>query len=710
MSKLNTQSPQEPAYFTWTTEKEKAKVFANMPMIDEHIAVPKSRAAYLDTFRNIDTNVSVRDGFGSSDYYYMRPDEAVPRGQKEIIRQCRLGSQNNGLVNNIITLMAEFACQGVDVVCSVPKHQKLYRAWFKKIHGKERSERFLDHLYRDGNVVVKRSTTKLKSKDIEKLRQAYGADIEYPNEIPVNKRDVPIKYTFLDCMALEVIGGELAAFTGKYNFALKISPNLRNMLSQPGNEEFKALLPKDLLNGISEGKFAQNIIPLDNDKLSYFFYKKDDWRIWARPMIAAILDDLKDLEKMKLADRATLDGIISQVRLWKLGSLAEKIYPNPAMMARLADILLNNTGGGVIDLIWGPDIELIESKAETYKSLGMDKYQPIYTSIFQGVGVPPTLTGASTQSGFTNNAISFKTLIERLTYGRNLLTEFWQQELNLFQRAMGIKTPAKVKYRKMTLVSEDIIYKIMLDLVDRGIYSEESLMEMMEEDFDLEKNRLRRIKKERDGGRTPRRGGPWNDAEFKESVEKLGIQGGTVAPEQVVDIKPKPDGVKTKMDLTLEMNAERIKQQKQSGVPGQGRPKNAKDKVKRKTKVVRPRTSADYGIVNAWTTSAQKQISDILTPMILEVYNKNNLRQLSNAEAEEFETIKFGVLFGLEPFSEINLETVSAIVNNTPTLPFLAQGIYEEMIQQYTETRKQPTVEELRQFQASVYTLLALGD
>ena len=68
---------------------------------------------------------------------------------------------------------------------------------------------------------------------------------------------------------------------------------------------------KDIKNGVKD-------IPLEDDRLSIFYYKKDDWRQWANPMIYAILDDIIMLEKMRLADLSALDGAISNIRLWTL--------------------------------------------------------------------------------------------------------------------------------------------------------------------------------------------------------------------------------------------------------------------------------------------------------------------------------------------------------------------------------------------------------
>ena len=54
------------------------------------------------------------------------------------------------------------------------------------------------------------------------------------------------------------------------------------------------MLPPDILKAIEDG---QRIIPLDPEKVSVHYYKKDDWLVWANPMIYAILDDIIMLGK-----------------------------------------------------------------------------------------------------------------------------------------------------------------------------------------------------------------------------------------------------------------------------------------------------------------------------------------------------------------------------------------------------------------------------
>jgi len=106
------------------------------------------------------------------------------------------------------------------------------------------------------------------------------------------------------------------------------------------------------------------------EQIRVFHYKKDDWLEWAYPMIYAIMDDVILLEKLRLADIAALDGAISQIRIFKLGSLEHKIAPSRAAASKLAEILESHTGVGTIDLVWGPDIELIESSTQVHQFLG----------------------------------------------------------------------------------------------------------------------------------------------------------------------------------------------------------------------------------------------------------------------------------------------------------------------------------------------------
>ena len=121
---------------------------------------PLAEVAYID----IEPNRSVRNGFLREDYDSFRPGESVSNKQKKIIKMSMQAYDRVGIIRNVIDLMSDFASQGLTLVHPNRTIEKFYRKWFIQVGGVDRSERFLNYLYRCGNVVVKRRTAKLNQK------------------------------------------------------------------------------------------------------------------------------------------------------------------------------------------------------------------------------------------------------------------------------------------------------------------------------------------------------------------------------------------------------------------------------------------------------------------------------------------------------------------------------------------------------------------
>ena len=151
-----------------------------------------------------------------------------------------------------------------------------------------------------------------------------------------------------------------------------------------------------------------------------------------------------------------------------------------------------------MELVWGPELTYSESNSQVYKFLGSEKYQSVLNSIYAGLGVPPTLTGiAGNGGGFTNNFISLKTLVERLQYGRDQLVKFWERELEIVRKAMGFRKSAHIVFDQMSLSDEAAEKNLLIQLADRDIISQETILERFKEVPSVEKVRLKREQKER---------------------------------------------------------------------------------------------------------------------------------------------------------------------------------------------------------------------
>jgi len=591
--------------------------------LDAYEGVSKASHFYRD-FIDIEPNRSVRPSFGYNDYYAFRPEEQVPTKQKKIIKMCMDAYDKVGIIRNIIDLMGDFGCQGINIVHENESVEKFFKQWFKKIDGKERSERFLNNLYRTGQAIVYKSYANI-TPDITKYIKSMANDITV--ELPeIERNQIPWRYNFFNPLNIDMKNGNINMFLGVRNYEIDSGAFLDNFKEGSIPAHVIDTLPPNVKQAIKRG---EKKIELDKERLSISYYKKDDWQRWANPLVYAILDDIVMLEKMRLADMSALDGAISNIRLWTLGNLDHKILPNKTAINKLRNILASNVGGGTMELVWGPELSYSESNSQVYKFLGSEKYTSVLNSIYAGLGVPPTLTGMAGQSGgFTNNFISLKTLVERLQYGRDQLTKFWEREIEIVRKAMGFRKPAHIVYDQMSLSDESSEKNLLIQLADRDIISHETILERFKEVPSVEKMRLKREDKARNADKLPEKASPFHNPNKEFEMEK--------------------------MDKQAEIN-EKVAERKESQKPvnPNGRPPNKLDEGPRQKRRETPRSKPGVAELILWANKSYDNISDNLNKAFLSIANKKNMRSLTKAEVSDLEKIKLDVLLNIKPMSEL---------------------------------------------------------
>jgi hypothetical protein len=652
-----------------------------------------SASASSRTFLSMEPGLSVRDSYSKNSYYGFRPGEEPPNHQQDIIQRCMSAYDKVGIIKNVIDLMGDFGSQGISLVHSDPNAQKFYRRWWEEIGGSERSERFLNNLFRTGNVIVKRRYVKLTKVNQRTLTKG-DEDLKYLEE-KMSTRRIPFVYNFLNPTTIEVDGGDTALFSGDKKYFVKISKKIRDEFKKK-NSTLKNL-PVDIINAL---KNNQERIELKPETIEVFHYKKDDWQLWAYPMINPILDDITMLEKMKLADMSALDGAISNIRLWRLGDLEHKILPTKAAIDKLRDVLATNVGGGTMDLVWGPEIDFKESNSQVYKFLGNEKYGPVLNSIYAGLGIPPTLTGIAGQSGgFTNNFISLKTLIERLEYGRNMLSKFWNGEIRKVQKAMGFKNPAYIHFDHMILSDDSSEKALLIQLADRDVISLETVRERFGENEEIETARVKRESRARESYKIPPKAGPYHNAQQEDEFNKIALNKDQISIEQVSRVKRNPQA-----PIGQEPGTNPKSENPKQPSPENGRPKNARDTKPRKQRRVNPRTNPGKASALIWAISAQKKIADSLLPSFLAHCNKKDSRTLTKSQSNEFELLKLSVLSHLELFQEITDEVILGILESEPNLtPLILSEIASLKQDFFNSNSKEPSLEEMRQIYCFAY-------
>ena len=628
-------------FSTWTDQDSSSKEqalseFSNN--VDSYAGLGKTTGSSYRHFIDIESNRSVRPGFNASDYYAFRPGEAVPNQQRRIIKMCMDAYDKVGIIRNVIDLMGDFGSQGIQIVHRDKSVEKFYQQWFNYVNGKERSERFLNNLYKTGNVIIYRSYADI-TPQLRNYMKALSSDIkvEVPEATP---NEIPWRYNFFNPLTVKRKYGNLSLFMGLKNYTITTNSFFDKFKVGDIPDHVIESLPVNIKQSLLRG---ERDIPLEADRLGIYYYKKDDWRQWANPMIYAILDDIIMLEKMRLADMSALDGAISNIRLWTIGSLDHKILPNKAAINKLRDILSSNVGGGTMELVWGPELSFQESSTDVHKFLGSEKYTSVLNSIYAGLGVPPTLTGmAGNGGGFTNNFISLKTLVERLQYGRDILIKFWEKELEIVRRAMGFRYKAHIQFDQMSLADEAAEKNLLIQLADRDIISHETLLQRFKEIPQVENIRIKRELSKRDTV-GPEKAGPFHPPPKPSEMDDK--------PSKPVDLPPSPD------DKTTDVN-----------VDG-GRPLFKQDDGPRKKRTEKPRSTPSVAEAFVYAEESWAKVSDVITKAFLNVNKKKNLRQLTKGQFNDLEQLKLDVFTNFNIGDEVSETTIFNSLNSNVKMP-----------------------------------------
>jgi len=692
-------------YHTWSNEKEKREIFSSKTVSQSIESYGGVSQGYLRSRESYDYDGSktIRSQYNSADYYYHKNLEEPPKKLQDSIFTCNQVYNDNGLVRSVIDMMADFTVQGLRVEHRDPKIQSFINEWMKYVDFNSVSERISNTLYRIANCPIYITYGQV---GIRNQREWSKADTEIREREIKNKR-IPLNYNILNPLSIEVIGGDNPILTNTPTYGIKVTHSMRSDMQILINSMGKMNLTTEDQKKILLG---QDFIPLKEESLVMLYYKKDSWLKWSRPMIHSILKPLFTLEKMRLADNKALDGAISQIRLWTLGSFDHNIYPTEAGINKLRSILSNVGTGETMDVIWGPELSFKESDSKAYNFLKSDKYDQVMKEIYSGLGVPPSLTGGQNTQSSNNNSVSMKTLIERLEYGRRILQRFWEEQFSVLKTALKWKHSAVISFDYKVLSDENLERKILIDLWDRNVISTEKLRQLCGRDPKLEELRVRSEHKKIENGTNPMRSSPYHNPNINAELKKIILNQGGVAPSEVgLTLKKKKDGEETNLERVTKLTPKNVNSptmQKKTG--GDGRPFGSKDSSKR-IRNEKPRRStaqlSSFISLFNWANDIQEELGSKLSTLYLNELGKTKLTSLTRSEADIFESLKLSVLCSMKPYEELTDKSLAKKLKDKSFDDDIL--LYIEGLKRVFESThdRQPTIKELRQINSSAYAV-----
>lgn len=588
------------------------------------------------------TYVTTQPEFNKTDYYNGRPSQSIAQDINAIMAQCEDIYWKTGALRSIVEFISEFIVDGLELVHEDESIQNFYRTWARKTLLVDRAEQFCRHLYRSGNVIVRRYTSEITVPERNQMMD--NVLLASYNKLPKKKRgEIPVKYVFYKPSAVKLVGDAMGAWSEEKIYGLDIPSKDFARLSSPRTDLEKEVwesIPKEVKESLKQNQSFYIRYPLPKDKIYVAHYKKDDSEVWAYPLIYAVLQTLLFNQNLLMAKTASLEGWHNLIRIWKLGDHTQGILPPKGAANKLTGILENNIGGGKMDLIWDSMISMEEYYPPVEKLAALQEDKSAILLLF---GIPEELAGGiMDKSGSNSSSIRLKNFAKKLDAGRREVKTWILNEIDMIHRNMGFETRPHVRFNNDDLMDEKVYYDLLRELSDRNILSAETLLERIEEVPSIERARIKKRQEMIDSGELPSQASPFHNPNLEVQAE--------------LDMK--------KMRFEAKNATNEVNKKVDSGK--NGRPYGVKDGS--------PRKRGNNKVNKAELLTYGNQLLDFIdkkvTSLYLETINIDNCRQLTNDQKNKLDGLKTTLFASINPGTPINDDIIRNNIDKDLVIEF----------------------------------------
>ena len=370
---------------------------------------------------------------------------------------------------------------------------------------------------------------------------------------------------------------------------------------------------------------------------------KADYENWATPQILPAVKEVQFKRMLRQGEVSAMESMKHMITLIKLGDTKEGFIPTEEQIERVAAALAG--GSQSHHLIWDDLIEGQVLQPNIGNIFDPKKYEQVDKDIYASLGVSENVfTG---NASYSNSFLTVKLLLEKLETIRNQLGSWLRVELKKIADAMKFKRLPMVQWGFMSLRDENAERKLFLDLYDRGVVSEQTLLERFGTDFDIETERQklsREIKK---------------SLNVNEEGEKPNVQ--VMMPRGPFIKEPKPAPPVGKPGEKKDENP------KPAGrPPGTGTPLTKQ----RDTKPQGLASIAKLQEVSEFAKSALSTVTSILTNEVITANEVKDSRSLTKAQKVDLEELILMTFASIEPNkSDFNQDLVYKAISTNVVTP-----------------------------------------
>lgn len=479
---------------------------------------------------------------------------------------------------------------------------------------------------------------------LERVQSGTRNNPDNPRDLKKNKKGlIPWDYVSLNPLQMEPRGSR---FANEHYWVMLLSTRDMKPLSRFMSYRYytdisttKVNLPEIFqgkLKATKPGSPYAAELRLDEERLSVIQdVTKADYEEWATPQIYPAHKEVSFKRLMRQAEISAMESLKHAITLIKLGDVKEGFIPTEEQIERVAAAL---AGGSQVhhfihdDLIQG---EMLQP--DIGKIMDPKKYTQVDKDIYAALGVSESvMTG---NGSFANSFMSIKLLLEKLETIRCKLENWLRVEIKKIADAMKFRRLPIIKWGLMNLRDENAERKLWLDLYDRGIVSDESMLERFGTDFDVETERQKYEKKVKE---ELNKGIKKDDNTFRSPVM---VSQGPFKRGALEPPKPKPAGVAGRPVKT--------------GTP---------QKKKRNTKPQGMSAIRKFQQYRDFAASALKTISEVATQLTVDAQEIRDSRSLTKAQKADLEKMITYALAALDPETPFSKDLVYDVLKGNDSI------------------------------------------
>jgi len=404
-------------------------------------------------------------------------------------------------------------------------------------------------------------------------------------------------------------------------------------------EIFKGKLNPVAKNKQQAGYAAE--LQLDESRLSVIQdVTKADYEDWATPQIYPAHKEVMFKRMMRQGEISAMESLKHMITLIKVGDTKEGFAPTEAQLERVAAALAG--GSQTHHLVWDDLIEGQVLQPNLQNIFDPAKYEEINKDIYAALGISESvMTG---QGSYANSFLSIKLLLEKLETLREIIEDWLRVELKKIAEVMKFKRLPQIKWGLMSLRDENAERKLWLDLYDRGIISDTTMLEQFGEDFDVE---LERQKLEKEIKKVENPGLLKTDKQYRPPVMV------SKGPFNKDPAPPKPLPKKKPL--------------KKGGRPVKtGKPQTKKRNTKPKGMGTLITARQHYDFAKA----AFAMVSELTTKRVVEAQKVKDVRGLSKAHKSQLDEMVLWIVAALNPNEPLTSDLVYKLMDSSESEAF----------------------------------------